>query len=199
MKKVSVEDKIYGFVERYRVLIGTVLLVLICAGGGVLLYRANWWQPRKDARISNDELRIRELEDQLAAAQNTTGATGVIVNDSTGVILEASSGTTKNSTVTSSTTKTTAKTTTDKSQSTAAAAPKASASTAITAAQYPININTASATELDALPGIGTVYAQRIIDYRNQHGGFKTIEEIKNVKGIGDVTFGKLKDKITVN
>ena len=61
-----------------------------------------------------------------------------------------------------------------------------------------ININTASASELDSLPGIGTTYAQRIIDYREANGGFKSIEEIENVKGIGPATFDKMKDQITI-
>jgi len=61
-----------------------------------------------------------------------------------------------------------------------------------------INLNTASATELDSLPGIGPVYAQRIIDYREAHGGFKSIEEIVQVKGIGPKTFAKIRDLITV-
>lgn len=61
-----------------------------------------------------------------------------------------------------------------------------------------VNINTASQNELDSLPGIGPAYAQRIIDYRESHGGFKSIEEVKNVSGIGQKTFEKIKDKITI-
>lgn len=61
-----------------------------------------------------------------------------------------------------------------------------------------ININTASATDLDKLPSIGPVRAGDIIAYRESKGGFKTIEEIKNIKGIGDATFEKMKDLITV-
>jgi len=61
-----------------------------------------------------------------------------------------------------------------------------------------ININTASASELDSLPGIGSTYAQRIIDYREANGGFSSIEEIENVKGIGPATFEKMKDQITI-
>lgn len=61
-----------------------------------------------------------------------------------------------------------------------------------------VNINSASASELDSLPGIGPAYAQRIIEYRSANGGFKSIEEIKNIKGIGDKTFEKFKDQITI-
>lgn len=61
-----------------------------------------------------------------------------------------------------------------------------------------ININTASVSELESLPGIGPVLAQRIVDYRAQKGGFKTIEEIKEVSGIGDKKFEAIKDLITV-
>jgi competence protein ComEA len=61
-----------------------------------------------------------------------------------------------------------------------------------------VNINTATAEELDTLPGVGPSIAQRIIDYRTTNGPFQSIEDIKNVKGIGDATFEKLKDKITV-
>lgn len=62
-----------------------------------------------------------------------------------------------------------------------------------------ININTASLDLLDTLPGIGKALAEDIIDYRTKHGGFKTIEEIKNVSRIGEKTFDKLKDKISVS
>ena len=61
-----------------------------------------------------------------------------------------------------------------------------------------VNINTATLAELDTLPRIGPAIAQRIIDYRTANGPFTTIEQIKNVKGIGDATFAQLKDLITV-
>lgn len=60
-----------------------------------------------------------------------------------------------------------------------------------------ININTASINDLMSLPSIGEVYAQRIIDYRNNKF-FTSIEEIKNIEGIGDKTFEKIKDLITI-
>jgi competence protein ComEA len=56
-----------------------------------------------------------------------------------------------------------------------------------------ININTAAIEELSKLPGIGATYAGRIIGYRQEHGGFKNIEELKNVKGIGEKKFEKIK------
>jgi len=62
-----------------------------------------------------------------------------------------------------------------------------------------ININTATKEELDTLPGIGEVTAQRIIDFREQHGNFQRIEDIMNVSMIGPKLFEQIKDKITVN
>ncbi|MSP12010.1 MAG: ComEA family DNA-binding protein [Chloroflexi bacterium] len=61
-----------------------------------------------------------------------------------------------------------------------------------------INLNTATATELDSLPGIGPSIARRIMDYRTKNGPFKSIEDIKLVSGIGDAMFENLKDRITV-
>ena len=61
-----------------------------------------------------------------------------------------------------------------------------------------ININTATASELDLLPGIGYTTATNIIDYRTNIGLFKTKEEIKLVSGIGDAIYEQIKDLITV-
>jgi competence protein ComEA len=61
-----------------------------------------------------------------------------------------------------------------------------------------VNINTASIAELDTLPGIGPTTAQKIIDYREQNGLFRSIEDIINVSGIGPATYERLKDLITV-
>lgn len=78
------------------------------------------------------------------------------------------------------------------------AAPGGVNSSSAAAANGLVNINTAGQNELDTLPGIGPAYAQRIIQYREANGPFKSIEDLKNVSGIGDKTFEKLKDRITV-
>ncbi|MFA7268708.1 MAG: helix-hairpin-helix domain-containing protein [Sterolibacterium sp.] len=62
-----------------------------------------------------------------------------------------------------------------------------------------VNINTASEAELDKLPGIGPVKAKAIIEDRTKNGLFKTADDLKRVKGIGDKNFEKLKSEITVD
>ena len=75
----------------------------------------------------------------------------------------------------------------------------ASGSASSTNKSNKININTADATELEKLPGIGEVKAEAIIQYRKSYGGFKTIHDITRVSGIGEKTFEKIKDLISVN
>jgi len=61
-----------------------------------------------------------------------------------------------------------------------------------------INLNTATAAQLESLPGIGPKAADLIVQYRQKNGSFKKVEEIMNVRGIGEKTFLKLKSRITV-
>jgi competence protein ComEA len=62
----------------------------------------------------------------------------------------------------------------------------------------PVDLNTATAAELDQLPGVGPVLAQRIVDYRTQHGGFRSVDELRQVSGIGDAKFTDLKSLVRV-
>lgn len=61
-----------------------------------------------------------------------------------------------------------------------------------------INVNTASATELEALPGVGEVIAQAIVDYRTENGPFASVDQLLDVSGIGDVTLENIRELVTV-
>lgn len=65
-------------------------------------------------------------------------------------------------------------------------------------AAAPVNLNTATQAQLETLPGIGAKAAQRILEYRQKNGSFRKIEDLMNVKGIGEKSFLKLKPLITV-
>ncbi|MEV8127893.1 ComEA family DNA-binding protein [Streptomyces sp. NPDC085944] len=60
----------------------------------------------------------------------------------------------------------------------------------------PVSLNTATADRLDTLPGVGPVLAQHIIDYRTQHGGFRSVDELREVNGIGERRFADLRDLV---
>jgi competence protein ComEA len=61
-----------------------------------------------------------------------------------------------------------------------------------------VNLNTATKDELVALPGIGPAKAQAIVDYRNQHGPFRSIDELRKVKGIGEKLFISIKPELSI-
>ena len=61
-----------------------------------------------------------------------------------------------------------------------------------------VNVNTATKEELEVLNGIGPVKAQAIIDHRTANGRFKSLDDVKNVKGIGDATFDKIKGDLSL-
>ncbi|OPZ23164.1 MAG: ComE operon protein 1 [bacterium ADurb.BinA186] len=158
-----------AFIEKYRFAIGAALLFLILLSGGFLLYRENYFKPSLEKKIEDQEAKIAFLESRIAALENQKSGVAASVAPVATTQVADQTGTVSGVSTTSST-KPVGK----------------------------VNINTASASELDTLPGIGTAYAGRIIDYRNSHGGFKSIEELKNVKGIGDKTFEKLADLVTI-
>ncbi|MGH4028235.1 helix-hairpin-helix domain-containing protein [Actinomycetota bacterium Odt1-20B] len=65
-----------------------------------------------------------------------------------------------------------------------------------TAPSTPVGLNTATAEQLDGLPGVGPVLAQHIIDYRTEHGGFRSVDELREVNGIGDRRFADLQNLV---
>ncbi len=174
-KPVSFDD----IIERYRWYIGGVLLFLVIISGGYLLWRehgreaANKHQiisvEELDTRVQSMEAKTRQLEEKITSLDSKQ-STGetTSVSAEQGVVAGASTQ-----------------------------APASSSSKQPTLSGK-INLNTATGAELNSLPGIGDAYTARIIEYRTSHGGFKSIEEIKNINGIGDKTFEKFKDKISI-
>ena len=91
--------------------------------------------------------------------------------------------------------------TTESAKDTAKDTAKGAAPKAATKAMAPAqkaNINTAKAKDLAKVPGVGAKTASAIVSYREKHGPFKSLEELKQIKGIGEKKYDKLKDKLTV-
>ncbi|OQB06220.1 MAG: ComE operon protein 1 [bacterium ADurb.Bin212] len=171
-KKDSKTDE---FIFRYRWYIGSVLLLCIMLSGGYLYWRTS---ENNELRIMNNggaeqlSKKIDEQNVKIAELENKINGIATIATTN-----EVSAPTTDSGDVAGVATKTTAN------------------SSPLSAK---INLNTASASQLDTLPGIGPAYASRIIEYRNNNGGFKDISEVQNIKGIGSKTFEKIKDLITI-
>ncbi|MEI8143121.1 MAG: ComEA family DNA-binding protein [Candidatus Berkelbacteria bacterium] len=171
LKKTEYEkfiEKTKEFVDKYRLYIGGGLLIFVIVLSGGLLWLENRGEPEWQAEYKELSARLSALESKTA--DKSLGSPSVSSEQSIAVASASSES------QSSSTSKT----------------------AAIIAPKGKVNINTANAAQLDTLPGIGAAYAGRIIDYRVAKGGFKTLEELKNVKGIGDATFNKLKDFITL-
>lgn len=77
-----------------------------------------------------------------------------------------------------------------------AAGPGTGASVAGAAPGTPVSLSTATVDQLDALPGVGPVLAQHIVDYRARHGGFRSVDELREVNGIGERRFADLRNLV---
>jgi comEA protein len=135
--------------------------------------------------------KVEAFQDQITYGHGTTTA-----KKSTTTSSKKTTTPETTTTETTPSTKTKSSTTTHSSGSTTPS-PTGSSSGKLAPGQT-VNINTASAEELDVLPGIGPTKAQAIIDFRNEHGRFSSIEDIQNVKGIKGGEFSKIKDYIRV-
>lgn len=162
-------------IERYKYLIGLLLILAIIFSSVFLLWKQNYFVP-------NIEKRIGVVENKVDALANSK------TSDTVGVPVEVDKLIAQSQTGAETSGQVAGVTNTDVKPSTPI----------VKQIIGKININSASEVQLDTLPGIGPAYAKKIIDYRNAKNGFKSIEEIKEIKGIGDVTFNKLKDLISI-
>lgn len=186
-----------NFIERYRIYIGIFLVILILTGGGILL----WDVKKQDSKtLSKNEIRV-DIEGAVKNPGVYNFKFGAIIEDA----IKAAGGLTEQVDVNKLAQQINRAELLRDGQKILIPLKGQIAGEQINTVkeqsrgtENKININTATAEELESLPGIGSVYAQKIIDYREEHGGFENIEDIQNVPGIGPKTFEKLKDLITV-
>jgi len=179
------------WVEKNRIAIGAILLLGIIASGIFLLWRENFWKPKLEKRIEALELKVQEIENTKVST-NPPQSKSVDIDSLISASQGASDGSGKVAGASSLNNQETS------NPSTSSGLNGNNQTKAPAAVSGAININSADAKGLDSLPGIGPVLSQRIIDYRNTNGPFSSVEQIKNVKGIGDALFGKIKDQISI-
>lgn len=193
--------KLYEFLEKYQTAIGITLIAIILISGGILLFARAQGQKSDVKILENSESSIKvDVEGAVKNPGLYTMKQGDRVDDA----IKAAGGTTDNADL-SKLDKGLASKLTDgerilvplKGES-ALGTTTTSSSSSSSQQQGKININTASLSDLDKLPGVGPATAQKIIDYRTQKGTFGSIEEIKEVNGIGEAKYNKLKDLITI-
>lgn len=166
--------KVGELIEKYKFWIGGILLLLIILSSGYLLYRENYFKPAVSKELGEQSKKIESLEAEITELRDQVSSKEETTRPNTVNTTEASD------------------------QTSVEVGKVAGASTAKVTVSGKVNINTADLSQLDTLSGIGPAYAQRIIDYRVSKGGFKTLEELMNVKGIGQKTYDKFKDKISL-
>ena len=198
------KDKFYSFLEKYSIYIGIFLILIILAGALFIC----WNKPKSGQILGQTSIQIRiDIEGAVQNPGVFEFESGAIVEDAiakAGGLNDKVDGTKLAQDINRAATLTDGQKIfipvigTASADQTPAENQTGSQTSASQTSTGIVNINTADATALDSLPGIGPAYSQRIIDYRTQNGKFKSIDEIKNIKGIGDKTFEKLRDLITI-
>jgi competence protein ComEA len=172
-----------SWLERYRTHSIALLVIIIVIGGAVFLYRQTSLPHSTEIVISSPSPEITVyVEGEVACPGVYTLTDGGLIEDA----IQAAGGFTP-----------------DADQGTVNLAASLRDGNqihvyAVGDAPQKVNINTAEAWLLEALPGIGEVLAQRIIDYRSVNGPFQQIDDLARVDGIGPATFEDLKDKVKV-
>jgi len=173
-----------SWLEKYRTTIIGLLVAAILAGGAVFLYRQFALPHSTEITISPPSPEISVyVEGEVVNPGVYVLEQGALVADA----IKAAGGFTSNA---------------DRSCVNLSATPKDGSQIHIyRIGEVPqkVNINTAEVWLLESLPGIGETLAQRIVDYRLANGYFQSIEDLKQVNGIGVSVFEKIKDKITVH
>lgn len=191
------------FLDRYKNLVGIVLVVFIVIGSGILIWESGS-NEKEETTVNSEEGKDEEITIDIEGAVLKPGiyklSEGSILEDA----IKISGGLTKKADkATIAKDMNRAEKIRDGQKiyfpfigTVAGAGTGSSASTGTISGK--VNINTASISQLDTLPGIGPAYAQRIIDYRSANGGFKSPEEIMEISGIGEKTYEKIKDLISI-
>jgi competence protein ComEA len=172
-----------SWLEKYRAPIIGLLIAVILVGGAVFLYRQTSKPHAEEIVISPPSPEISVyVEGEVA----NPGIYNLENGDRVADAIEAAGGFTGNA---------------DQSSVNLSATLKEGAQIHVyKSGDVPqkVNINTAEIWLLESLPGIGETLAQRIVDYRIAHGYFQSVDDLKQVDGIGAAVFEKIKDKITV-